>query len=115
MQPKPLIWLDANISPAIALWLNDNFEFECKSCYILNLHKEKDITIYQLAKEANVIFITKNRDFVELQAIHKVPPKIILLNSGNVRNADLKNILQKTIQKAIDLLLHPGFEIIHIS
>jgi predicted nuclease of predicted toxin-antitoxin system len=99
MRPKPLIWLDANISPSIALWLNNNFEVECKSCFILNMQKENDIAIYRSAKEANAIFVTKDRDFTLLQAIHKSPPKLILLNSGNVSNADLKEILLKTFQK----------------
>jgi hypothetical protein len=41
MPLKPLVWLDANISPSIALWLNNTFNVECKSCFVLNMQKEK--------------------------------------------------------------------------
>jgi len=87
MRLKSTVWLDANISPAIALWLNNNFNIECRSCFMLGLQEESDLSIYRKAKEANAIFVTKDRDFAQLLAVHKSPPKIILLNSGNISNA----------------------------
>lgn len=60
MQPEWEIWLDSNISPIIAKWMQDDTGLLVKSSYSLNLHSKTDAEIYNLAKIAgNIIIIPK--------------------------------------------------------
>lgn len=43
MQPDREIWLDTNISPAIAKWMVEYTGISVKSSYSLNLHYMSDI------------------------------------------------------------------------
>jgi predicted nuclease of predicted toxin-antitoxin system len=67
------------------------------------------------AKESNVIFITKDKDYINLFSTFKAPPCIILLKAGNLSNADLKVLLQKSLQKCLDLILKHNHQIIEIE
>lgn len=48
--------------------------------------------------------MTKDSDFVELINRYGPPPQVIWLTFGNTSNARLKEILEKTIVQAINLL-----------
>jgi len=97
-----VIWLDANISPAIAKFVTDNFQIPCFQIESLPLDISDDEVIFQQAKkEGNVIVTTKDYDFIHLQERFGAPPKIIWLTCGNSSNAVLK---QKLIMHLKDAL-----------
>lgn len=98
------IWVDAQLSPAIAKWISENFPIQAMALRELGLRDASDRDIFQAAKQAGVIVMTKDSDFVELFNRHGSPPKIILLTCGNSSNMRLKQILTLTLSKAIDLL-----------
>ncbi len=112
---KTLIWTDTHISPAIAKWLNEAFDVDAVSFYKLNFHTATDYSIFMKAKEKNVIFLTKDKDYQKLLATFKAPPYIILLKGGNLSNADLKKLLQKSLQKSLDLILKHNHQIVEIE
>ncbi len=58
--------------------------------------------------------MTKDSDFVSLLDRFGSPPKIIWLTCGNTSNSNLKIILSKTLQTAIELFDN-GEEIVEIS
>ncbi len=74
----------------------------------------EDLEIFNKAKKANAVVMTKDSDFVSLLERFDSPPKIIWLTCGNTSNANLKIILSKTLQDAIDLL-ESGEKIVEIS
>ena len=112
---KIRIWTDTNISPAIAKWLNEEFYVNATSFYKLNFHTETDYNIFMEAKANDVIFITKDKDYKKLLLTFKVPPYIILIKSGNLSNADLKKLLQQSLQKCLDLILKHNYHIVEIE
>jgi predicted nuclease of predicted toxin-antitoxin system len=60
------IWLDCNLSPAIAKWMKEDTGWDVKSAYSLQLYHLADAEIYQKAKAAGkVILISKDADFPE--------------------------------------------------
>lgn len=61
-----------------------------------NLRDAADEEIFMAAKEAEVIFITKDKDFVELLDRNGPPPKVIWLRCGNTSESRLKDIFAKT-------------------
>lgn len=108
------IWIDAQLSPAIAVWIEKDFDIKTVALRDLNLRNAEDEEIFAAAKKANAVVITKDSDFLSLLDRFGAPPKIIWLTCGNTSNANLKIILSKTLRNAIDLL-NSGEEIVEIS
>ena len=98
------LWLDAHLSPRIARWVSETFGFEATPVRELNLRESEDEQIFFAVREANVIVITKDSDFVDLLERHGSPPKIIWLTCGNTSEAALKQILSSALPEAIRLL-----------
>ncbi|HKO36415.1 MAG TPA: DUF5615 family PIN-like protein [Pyrinomonadaceae bacterium] len=95
-----IVWVDAQLSPALAPWLTDQFGVEAYSARYLDLVRAKDSDIFHKAREANVTVMTKDVDFVSLQDRLGAPPKILWVRCGNTSNAYLKQILQRTFPEA---------------
>jgi predicted nuclease of predicted toxin-antitoxin system len=99
------LWLDAQLSPRLARWINQQFPGVTASALRdLGLRDADDSEIFQQARSAGVIVMTKDRDFVDLQARLGSPPKIIWLTCGNTSEQALQVILVKHLQTAISLL-----------
>lgn len=98
------IWIDAQLSPAIALWTNKNFAVHAVAVRDVGLRDAEDIDIFLAAKQANVIVMTKDRDFVDLLDRLSAPPKIIWITCGNTSNTRLKEILIANLADALDIL-----------
>lgn len=99
------IWLDAQLSPQLASWIEQTFTISCKPLKELGRRDATDNAIFQNAKEAlDVVIMTKDEDFVELQSRLKAPPKIIWLTIGNCSNEKMKAILSTHLPNALTLL-----------
>jgi len=108
------IWVDAQMSPAIAGWVSSNFLVEAVAVRDLGLRDAKDQEIFQAAKRENAIVMTKDSDFVLLLDRFGPPPKVIWVTCGNTSNARLKEILTSTLPKALELLLS-GEDLVEIN
>ena len=99
------IWIDAQLSPSLALWINQNFEgIEAKSLRALGLRDAEDIDIFRQAKQASVILMSKDEDFVQLLQTFGPPPVIILVTCGNTSNARMREILNKQLKFILELI-----------
>lgn len=98
------LWLDAQLSPAMAPWIAENFGVECSSVRDIGLRNAEDIDIFQAARVANVVVISKDSDFPELIERLGPPPQVLWVTSGNTSNRALKELFQKCLQTALDLL-----------
>lgn len=98
------LWIDAQMSPAIAAWISLNFAMSAVAVRDLGLREATDQEIFQAAKRENAIVMTKDSDFVLLLERFGPPPQVILVTCGNTSNARLKQILKSTLPKAIELL-----------
>lgn len=109
-----IIWIDAQLSPAIAFWIENNFGVKSFALRDIGLRDAEDEEIFLEAKKANAVVITKDSDFLLLLDRFGSPPKILWLTCGNTSNANLKIILSKTLRSAIELFDN-GEEIVEIS
>lgn len=111
------IWLDNNISPAIAKWLSDYTGWIVKSFYTLGFSPQlHDIDVYKRAKEAGkVILISKDTDFPDLINSLGSPPKLISIQIGNTDNKILWEFLSKHIHHATTLLTTTDTQIIELD
>ena len=99
------LWLDAHISPAIAIRIRQEFTFECYAIRELNLRDASDKEIFNAAKlKDNVIILTKDEDFSDLLNRLKAPPKIIWLTFGNCSNDKMMEILKRDLRNALKVL-----------
>lgn len=98
------IWVDAQMSPAIADWVRSQFDFDATAIRDIGLRDEEDIEIFNSARSADAIVITKDRDFILLLDRLGPPPRIIWLRCGNTSNDRLKSILSETLREAMTLL-----------
>lgn len=100
-----LLWIDAQLSPALAKWISENFAgIEATAMRDLGLRDAEDRVIYFAARNANAAVMTKDGDFLELQKRLGAPPKIIWVTCGNTSNARLREILSINLQQAVELL-----------
>jgi predicted nuclease of predicted toxin-antitoxin system len=98
------LWIDAQMSPAIATWISSSFAMNAIAVRNLGLREATDHEIFLAAKRENAIVMTKDRDFVLLLDRFSPPPQIIWVTCGNTSNTRLKEILTSTLPKAIELL-----------
>jgi len=98
------IWVDAQMSPAIATWISSNYAVSAVAIRDLGLRDAEDKEIFEAARQEKAVVMTKDSDFLELQKRLGVPPKIIWVTCGNTSNARLKEILAESLQPAIELL-----------
>ena len=99
-----IVWVDAQLSPALAPWLTKQFGVEAFSARYLNLVRSKDLAIFHAARAANVTVLTKDSDFVLLQEQLGAPPSILWVRCGNTSNAHLRQVLMRTFVSARNLI-----------
>ncbi|MBU6229238.1 MAG: DUF5615 family PIN-like protein [Cyanobacteria bacterium REEB459] len=80
----------------------------------LGLRDARDIEIFEAARAAAAVIMTKDSDFVDLVCRLGIPPQIIWLTCGNVTNRNLRQLLSSTLPKALEKL-REGEIIVEIS
>ncbi len=98
------VWVDAQLSPALALWLPSRFAVEALHVRELKLTGAADRFIFEQARAANAVVLTKDRDFVDLVKTFGAPPGIIWVTCGNTSTPCLKGILEARFSTACELL-----------
>jgi predicted nuclease of predicted toxin-antitoxin system len=98
------IWTDAHLSTALAPWIAATFGIEAIPLREIGLREAEDPTIFAAAREAGVVLLTKDSDFVELLARHGAPPQVIWLTCGNTSNVALRVILTQAWSGVAQLL-----------
>jgi predicted nuclease of predicted toxin-antitoxin system len=99
-----IIWVDAQLSPGIAVWITAKFGITAFALRDVGLRDAEDPEIFEAAKTQEAILITKDSDFVDLANRFGAPPQIIWLTCGNTSNARLKEIFDTTLLEALELL-----------
>lgn len=81
------IWIDAHLSQALAAWINRTYDdINAQSVRAVGLRDAEDEEIFQAARDANVIVMSKDNDFLNLLDRHGPPPKVIWVTCGNTSN-----------------------------
>ena len=60
------IWLDAQLSPSLAIWITLRFGVETIPVRDLNLREAEDEEIFWAAAQDGIVVMTKDDDFVRL-------------------------------------------------
>ncbi|MEM8545806.1 MAG: DUF5615 family PIN-like protein [Cyanobacteria bacterium P01_H01_bin.119] len=70
------IWVDAQLPPILATWLNENFELRAAALRDLELRDAQDIEIFNAARAEQAAILTKDSDF-SVRSIRSTPPDLI--------------------------------------
>jgi predicted nuclease of predicted toxin-antitoxin system len=97
------LWFDAHLSPRIARWIQQRFEIQVRALRDLGLRHAEDEEIWGAAREARIVFVTKDADFEERVQRLGPPPQILWLTCGNTSEARLKEIFEERLPAAIKL------------
>lgn len=92
--PPPLrVWIVAQLPPALARWFDGTPDVEFVHTFTLGLLGAEDRVIFDAARAADAVVLTKDTDFVALLGRHGPPPRIVLVELGNATNASLRAAL----------------------
>jgi predicted nuclease of predicted toxin-antitoxin system len=108
------IWVDEQISPAVASWIASELGTPALPVRDLGLARASDLEIFRAAREANAIIITKDQDFVRLVGRLGPPPSVIWVTCGNTSSARLRDVLRASLASALNLI-QAGEALIEIS
>ena len=99
------LWLDAQLPPGLADWINQQgLDLEATAVRDLGLRDALDQQIFQEARRADALVMTKDRDFITLVDQNGPPPRVIWLRIGNTSNQNLRATLSTTLHSALEQL-----------
>lgn len=78
--------LDENLSRRLVPFLLHDYP-GTSHVALLGLEQATDMAIWQHAKEAGFVLVTRDADFHEIGLVHGQPPKIIWIKAGNPSKA----------------------------
>ncbi len=87
---------DQNISPRILGNLSSELS-NCQQVRFVGLEDSADFEIFQFAQKNDFAVVTFDSDFVDLNALHGSPPKIIYLNTGNLTTRNISDLIMGNI------------------
>jgi predicted nuclease of predicted toxin-antitoxin system len=97
-----ILWLDAQLSPALANWITARFaSIQALPVRELGLRDADDRVIFAQARSAGAVVMTKDRDFLHLLFEQGPPPQVIWLRVGNSSNQALQAVLLRTLEAAV--------------
>jgi predicted nuclease of predicted toxin-antitoxin system len=95
---------DQNISYKITKSLSGTFG-DCIHVSSVKLTNSSDDDIWKYAKANGFCIVTFDADFLNLATLRGIPPKVILLKTGNRKTSQLVELL-KNNRELIDQFLH---------
>jgi predicted nuclease of predicted toxin-antitoxin system len=99
-----IVWVDAQLSPSLAPWLAERFAVEAFSVGQLGYRDATDDEIFRGARDAGAVVMTKDSDFLRLLDERGAPPQVLWITVGNTSNARMREVLERTFHRAVELL-----------
>lgn len=94
---------DQNISPKIVRQIESDFPGSYQVRHV-GLEDASDSSIFDYAKDHGYSIVTFDADFIDLNMIKGIPPKIIWLKTGNLTTRSVSNLLKKNRDALIEFL-----------
>lgn len=91
---------DEQLSPALLRHLAATFP-GCTHVDRLGLGRASDRQVWEHARNHELIVVTKDVDFVDLQSTLGHPPKVIWRRVGNCSTADLRDLLARNVESIL--------------
>jgi len=109
-----ILWLDAQLPPGLAPWLTQTFGLEAYSASYLGMRDADDPALWNAARAAGVVLVSKVRDFVDLVKRLGTPPQILWVTCGNTTNAYLREVFARAFEQ-LKTFLEQGVDVVELS
>ena len=101
--------IDAHLPRRMVYWFS---QAGCDAIHTLDLpagNRSTDQQISGIAQQDQRILITKDSDFVDTHLLWGVPPKLLLISTGNIRNSELESLLVPLIPELVSKFAEHSF------
>lgn len=95
------LWIDAQLPPALARWIQAEFQVEASGLDVIGMRTAADRDIFVRLRQPDQVIVTKDEDFVDLVTRLNPPPQILWITCGNVTNRALRAVLATTLPAAL--------------
>lgn len=89
--------VDAQLPRKLAVWLTDEGHDARHTLDLPAANRSTDAVIIATADAEQRIVVTKDADFVDSHVVNGRPARLLLVSTGNIRNADLLALLVRNI------------------
>lgn len=96
--------IDAQLPKALSDFLNQKGYDSIHTLELPEKNRTKDSQIIQKAIEENRIVISKDSDFLDSFLLKALPPKLIMVKTGNVPNKRLIQIFGDNLERIIEMI-----------
>ena len=101
--------VDAQLPYGIALFLRDKGFDALHTNDLSDKERTKDSQIRRIATVENRVVITKDYDFVDSYILRKLPKRILIITTGNIKNKQLYDLWRSNWELIIDLFATCSF------
>lgn len=84
--------------------MREELEHDAQALREIGLRDAEDGEIFERARAADAVVLTKDSDFVDLVFRLGSPPSVIWLRCGNTSESELKRILSNHLEEALDFI-----------
>ncbi len=106
-------FIRSNISPKIVRLLEKDFP-NSRQVRHVDLESASDSTLFDFAKNQGFTIVTFDSDFVDLNVVKGIPPKIIWLRTGNMTTKNISNLISSQIANIQNFINSKESEILEI-
>jgi len=96
-------FIDANLPFRLAKFLLQKGYHILHTDDLPNKERTTDKEIRKVAKEQNLIVITKDSDFLDSHLIQGIPSKLLLITTGNIVNKELLDLFNNNFNQIVQL------------
>ena len=95
--------VDAQLPVFLCHWLTEKGYPSVHTSFLPLKNKTADKLIIELAERENRIVISKDTDFYKSFFVIGKPSQLLLISTGNIKNAELKHLFENNIDKIVQL------------
>lgn len=96
--------IDAQLPRRLALWLRETGHDTCHTLDLPLANATPDSEVVQRAVTEQRVVVTKDNDFVQSFLLTGMPPRLLLVSTGNISNAELNRLLRDNLPAVISAL-----------
>ena len=95
--------IDANLPYKLSMYLKSKNYDVIHTDDLPNKEKSTDDEIRKVSVDQNRIIITKDTDFLDSHLLQNIPPKLLIVTTGNIVNKSLLKIFNDYFDKIVIL------------
>lgn len=108
-----MLLFDEHLSPKLCHGLAIEYP-ESVHVHAVGLGNADDFEIWNFAREKDLVIVTKDSDFPDLQSVKGFPPKIVWVRIGNCSTAEITEVLRTHYRQICDMKLNESIGLLII-